>query len=158
MYYTTMDSPIGQLVITGTDEAVTGITFGWDKFLQTATKPVENAEHSILKEAERQLDQYFKGTIQLFNVPLFLHGTSFQKMVWSKLLEIPYGQTRTYGEIAKWIGNEQAVRAVGQANRRNPIPIIIPCHRVVGKNKSLMGYAGNQVDKKEILLKLEGVL
>lgn len=149
---------MGQLIITGTDDAVTGIIYGKDKFPKTKNTLVENAEHSVLKEAARQLNQYFQGTIQSFNVPLLFHGTSFQQIVWKKLLEIPYGETMTYGEIAQRIGNEKAVRAVGQANRRNPIPIIIPCHRVIGKNNSLTGYAGSEIDKKELLLKLEGAL
>lgn len=158
MFYKTMDSPIGQLIITGTDDAVTGIIFGLDKFLQMKNTTVEHAEHAVLDKAAQQLDDYFKGTLQSFDVPLLYHGTSFQQNVWKKLLEIPYGETRTYGEIAQRIGNEKAVRAVGQANKRNPIPIIIPCHRVIGKNKSLTGYAGNEIDKKEMLLQLEGSL
>ncbi|MFS0646902.1 methylated-DNA--[protein]-cysteine S-methyltransferase [Siminovitchia sp. 179-K 8D1 HS] len=158
MYYCATDSPIGQLIITGTDKAITGIFFGMENLPPTTCEPAENANHPVLKETARQLEQYFKGAIQSFNVPLHFHGTSFQQNVWKKLLEIPYGETRTYGEIARQIGNEKAVRAVGQANRRNPIPIIIPCHRVIGKNKSLTGYAGNEIDKKEVLLKLEGAL
>jgi methylated-DNA-[protein]-cysteine S-methyltransferase len=157
LYFKQMDSPVGQLIITGNDQAITGIFFGMDKFRSSPSRCAEHANsHPVLDEAVRQLEQYFTGKLCSFHVPLLFHGTPFQQSVWKKLLEIPYGETRTYGDLAEMIGNAKAVRAVGQANRKNPIPIIIPCHRVIGKNRSLTGYAGNDIGKKEVLLKLEG--
>ncbi len=105
--------------------------------------------------AVQQLEEYFAGQRKQFEVPLVLRGTSFQVSVWKALLQIPYGETRSYGDIARAIGRDRAVRAVGQANRANPIPVIIPCHRVVGSNGTLTGYAGDQVHLKQYLLEHE---
>jgi O-6-methylguanine DNA methyltransferase len=105
--------------------------------------------------AVQQLEEYFAGQRKQFEVPLVLRGTPFQVSVWKALLQIPYGETRSYGDIARAIGRDRAVRAVGQANRANPIPVIIPCHRVVGSNGTLTGYAGDQVHLKRHLLEHE---
>jgi methylated-DNA-[protein]-cysteine S-methyltransferase len=118
-------------------------------------KPVADPDHPILTETERQLSAYFAGTLQRFDVPLDFRGTDFQKSVWAALLTIPFGETRSYGEIARQIGKPAAVRAVGAANGRNPISIIAPCHRVIGANGSLTGFAGG-LQAKETLLALEG--
>ena len=115
---------------------------------------IEKHETVLLKEAIKQLNEYLDGKRTLFDLPLEPKGTEFQKKVWDALKEIPFGETRSYGEIAKIIGNEKASRAVGMANNKNPIAIIVPCHRVIGANGKLVGYAGG-LDLKEKLLKLE---
>ena len=115
---------------------------------------IEKNETVLLKEAIRELNEYFDGKRTSFDLQLELQGTEFQKKVWKALKEIPFGETRSYGEIAKIIGNEKACRAVGMANNKNPIAIIVPCHRVIGANGKLVGYAGG-VDLKEKLLNLE---
>lgn len=159
LYYTEIDSSIGKLFLTSTENGMTGIYFCKEDVPNKVRDIMEEgSEHPILRETVCQLMEYFNGKRQEFTVPLCFEGTDFQKDVWNKLLEIPFGETRTYADIAASIQNEKAVRAVGQANRANRLPILIPCHRVIGKNKKLTGYAGNQVDKKELLLKLEGVL
>lgn len=111
-------------------------------------------ETDLLKEAGRQLQAYFSGKLRVFNLPLAPNGTAFQLRVWQSLQTIPYGETRSYQEIAQSIGNKKACRAVGQANNRNPIPIIIPCHRVIGANGKLVGY-GSGLEIKARLLELE---
>ncbi|HEY4533292.1 MAG TPA: methylated-DNA--[protein]-cysteine S-methyltransferase [Fusobacterium sp.] len=115
---------------------------------------MEEKRTELLEEVERQLQEYFAGRLQHFDLPLHPQGTEFQKKVWKALMSIPYGETRSYGEIAKRIGNEKAVRAVGGANHVNPISIVIPCHRVIGKNGTLTGYGGG-LKIKETLLTLE---
>ncbi len=111
-------------------------------------------EHPILVETECQLNEYFAGRRQTFSVPLDMRGTPFQKDVWNALLAIPFGETRSYGQLAKQLGNPQATRAVGAANGRNPISIIVPCHRVIGSSGKLTGFAGG-LDAKAHLLDLE---
>ena len=114
-------------------------------------------ETALLLEAKRQLEEYFAGLRAAFSLPLAPEGTEFQKIVWRELENIPYGETRTYGQIAEKIGNPKACRAVGGANHHNPVAVMIPCHRVIGKDGSLTGYAGG-VDIKETLLRLEGAI
>lgn len=113
-------------------------------------------ETPLLKEIEKQLLEYLEGRRKTFTVPLNPKGTKFMKQVWTALQEIPYGEVRTYGQIAQTVGKPKAARAVGMANHRNPIPIIIPCHRVIGSNGKLVGYALG-MEMKEFLLKLEGI-
>lgn len=112
------------------------------------------SETSPIREAHKQIDEYLKGKRKSFDLPLSLSGTEFQQKVWNALKEIPYGETKSYKDVAVAIGNEKACRAVGMANNRNPISIIIPCHRVIGKNGKLVGYGGG-IQIKEYLLKLE---
>ena len=111
-------------------------------------------ETPLIKDAYRQLSEYLKGERKGFDLPLLIKGTTFQQQVWKALLEIPYGETRSYKQIAVAIGNPKAVRAVGMANNRNPLLIVVPCHRVIGANGKLVGY-GAGIEKKEFLLKLE---
>ena len=111
-------------------------------------------ETPLIKEAYRQLSEYLKGERKDFDLPLLIKGTTFQQQVWKALLEIPYGETRSYKQIAMAIGNPKAVRAVGMANNRNPLLIVVPCHRVIGANGKLVGY-GAGIEKKEFLLRLE---
>jgi methylated-DNA-[protein]-cysteine S-methyltransferase len=116
---------------------------------------IEDAGHPVLVETEKQIGAYFAGTLKAFTVPLDFAGTDFQKSVWHALLTIPFGETRSYAEIARQIGRPSAVRAVGAANGRNPISIIAPCHRVIGSNGALTGFAGG-LEAKQLLLRLEG--
>ena len=111
-------------------------------------------ETSLIKEAHFQFSEYLKGERKEFDIPFRMKGTKFQKQVWTALCEIPYGETRSYKQIAEAIGNPKAVRAVGMANNRNPLLVVVPCHRVIGANGQLVGYAGG-LDKKEFLLRLE---
>jgi methylated-DNA-[protein]-cysteine S-methyltransferase len=121
-----------------------------DDWIDSPTLPV-------LLQLRTELDEYFAGTRKSFNVKLAPEGTEFQRAAWTALTKIPFGQTRSYGEQAASIGNPKAVRAIGAANGKNPIAIVVPCHRVIGANGTLTGYAGG-LDKKEFLLKLEGIL
>lgn len=141
-------SPVGPLTLTQEDQALTGLHFG--------EHPQQGAEGPtpLLEEAARQLEEYFAGQRKEFSLPLAPKGTEFQLRVWQALLQIPYGETRSYGELAAMVGNPKACRAVGGANHRNPLSILIPCHRVVGTGGSLTGYAGG-LNVKEFLLKLE---
>ena len=159
-----MDSPIGKLILEADDNGITRVEFAVDSlplqgkvaFAKQMTDEVESPNFPLLEEAERQLREYFDGVRRDFDLPLSRHGTPFQMAVWDALCEIPYGETRTYGDIARQISKPGAARAVGLANNRNPICIVVPCHRVIGADGSLVGYAGG-LDKKEALLKLEGV-
>ena len=113
-------------------------------------------ETELIKECFRQLNEYFEGNRKNFDLPIEAKGTEFQNKVWNELLKIPYGETKSYKEIALSIGNEKACRAIGMANNKNPIPIIIPCHRVIGSNGKLVGYAGG-INVKEKLLNIEKI-
>jgi len=147
--YAVYPSRLGDIKITDNGEAVTGIEFSVDGFDRS------NAAPSVLSESTiEQLNEYFTGKRTEFDLPLAPDGTEFQKKVWAALKQIPYGQTRSYKDIAKAVGNEKATRAVGMANNKNPIAIVIPCHRVVGADGSLVGYAGG-LDMKKSLLELE---
>ena len=143
-----VSSPVGPLTLTQEDQALTGLHFG--------EHPQQGAEDPtpLLEEAARQLEEYFAGQRKVFSLPLAPKGTEFQLRVWQALLQSPYGETRSYGELAAMVGNPKACRAVGGANHRNPLSILIPCHRVVGTGGSLTGYAGG-LAIKEFLLKLE---
>lgn len=142
----TMQSPLGFLTVTEENGAVTALSFGGTR----ETPP----ETPLLREAYRQLTAYFSGSLRTFALPLSPHGTPFQTAVWQALCAIPYGEKRTYGEIAAAIGRPNACRAVGMACHVNPIAIVMPCHRVVGKGGSLTGYAGG-LAAKQFLLSLE---
>lgn len=143
-------TPIGKIGIADNGIAITNLYFNNEYSKDT----IEINETALLKEASSQLMDYFSGKRTNFNLPLSPEGTNFQKKVWNKLLEIPFGETCSYGEIAKNIGNPKAARAVGMANNKNPIPIFIPCHRVIGANGSLVGYGGG-LEIKNFLLNLE---
>lgn len=144
------DSPIGRLTISADGSGVTGLYFG-EADIKDA---VPGDESGIIKEACGQLLEYFKGKRKGFDLPLNPSGTDFQKAVWKALGQVPYGETRSYKDIAIAVGNEKACRAVGMANNRNPISIIIPCHRIIGSGGRLVGYGGG-LDIKERLLDLE---
>ena len=142
-------SPIGALTILSGDKGIKAIKFNEDEKVK-----VQGRTNEMTRWAVKELEEYFQGKRKVFTVPCVPQGTDFQKKVWEALTQIPYGETRTYKEIAEAAGNPKASRAVGMANNRNPIPIIIPCHRVIGTNGSLTGYAGG-LNVKEYLLKLE---
>lgn len=148
-YHFTIESPLGTLTLCGTDSALTRVVFG--KIWTDIDRPLP-----VLTQAARELEEYFAGTRRTFTVPLAPEGTAFQKAVWSALQEVPYGTTASYRDIAVRIGKPGGAVAVGQANSRNPIPIIIPCHRVIGADGSLTGYTGG-LHIKKALLELEGI-
>jgi methylated-DNA-[protein]-cysteine S-methyltransferase len=153
MNYTTIESPVGPLLLAADEGGLRFISFA-DK--KRAVKPQGDWTETAKPFAEviRQLRAYFRGELREFDVKLNMKGTEFQMLVWESLLEIPYGETTSYGALAKRIGKADAVRAVGLANGSNPIPIIVPCHRVIGSNGSLTGYGGG-LPIKEKLLALE---
>lgn len=144
------DSEIGRVCIGEEDNYITNLYFRDENGI----KDFEVKETPLIKEAKRQLDEYFAGDRKEFDLPLKAIGTDFQEKVWKELQEIPYGETKSYGDIAASIGIPKGPRAVGLANNRNPISIFIPCHRVIGKNGKLVGYGGG-LDLKEFLLDLE---
>ncbi len=141
-----MDSPVGHLCITADDMGVTGIDRTEDELI--------SAQTPLLRECVRQLTAYFAGTLTEFDLPLHLIGTPFRQKVWEALRTIPYGETRSYGELAAMVGNDKASRAVGGANHHNPVSIVVPCHRVIGADGSLTGYGGG-LDMKKWLLEHE---
>ena len=141
---------IGTLGIAEDGDGITNIFFKNDPLLNDFTK----LETPLLQEAGIQLQEYFGGKRKIFNLPLSLHGTEFQLSVWKALQSIPYGETRSYKQIAELIGKPKACRAVGMANNRNPVMIIVPCHRVIGQDGSMVGYASG-LDTKKYLLHLE---
>lgn len=155
LYFKYMDSPVGQLQIVAHNQALVAVK--WDtedpKRLRLASL-LEHPTHPILLKVEQQLHEYFQGQRQVFDLPLDLAGTAFQQQVWQALQTIPYGETRSYKEIAEQIGNIKAVRAVGAANGKNPISIIVPCHRVIGASGQLVGFAGG-LGYKQTLLSIE---
>jgi methylated-DNA-[protein]-cysteine S-methyltransferase len=155
LQYRVISSPVGPLTLVASVSALVAILWDKDRPGRVPLGDMRECEdNATLNETERQLKQYFAGERTQFDIPLHFRGTDFQKEVWNALLRIPYGQTRTYGEIAEEIGKPKAVRAVGAANGRNPISIIAPCHRVIGASGALTGFAGG-LDRKETLLVLE---
>ena len=156
-YSKTIWSPVGELTLVADDRGLAAILWEDDKPDRVRLGALrEQADHPVLLETERQLGEYFAGTRRTFDVPLSFAGTDFQKRVWAALLAIPFGETRSYGEIAQQLGTPGASRAVGAANGRNPISIIAPCHRVVGSTGKLTGFAGG-LEAKAFLLELERV-
>lgn len=152
-----MPSPVGALTLIASDLGLTAILWQDDNPNRVRLPDMqENTAHPVLVETERQLNEYFAGTRTTFTMTLDFVGTEFQKKVWQALVAIPFGETRSYADIAREIGNPKAVRAVGAANGKNPISIIAPCHRVIGSNGKLTGFAGG-LEVKAFLLKIETV-
>jgi methylated-DNA-[protein]-cysteine S-methyltransferase len=143
-----IDTPLGSMIAKTDGEAITSLDFTDDVSMS------DNSDHPLLLQLEKELGEYFTGDRTSFNLPINPKGTLFQKSVWKTLLTIAYGQTISYAEEAKRFGNPKATRAVANANGRNPIAILIPCHRVIASGGGLGGYSGG-IDKKELLLKLE---
>jgi methylated-DNA-[protein]-cysteine S-methyltransferase len=152
MNYRFVDSPFGRVLVAGDGDSLQWLSFtrGRQK-AESFSQWTENRRDAVLREAERQLDAYFKGKREQFDLPLDPRGTPFQKKVWKKLVSIPYGKTVTYSELARRVGRPEAFRAVGAANGQNPISVIIPCHRVLGKNGDLTGYGGGLHTKQRLL-------
>lgn len=146
------NSPIGKIKIDTEDNYIVGVNFVRKEEVEIKEDSISN---DIVNKCKKQLDEYFNNERKEFDLEIkFLKGTEFQRKVWNELIKIPYGETVTYKEIAKRISNPNAVRAVGGANNKNPIAIIVPCHRVIGSSGKLIGYADG-IDKKDYLLKLE---
>jgi methylated-DNA-[protein]-cysteine S-methyltransferase len=152
-----MRSPVGRLKLVASDRGLVAILWDADKKAERIPLPASRRldRHPVLVETERQLKEYFSGRRRRFSLKLDLHGTPFQNRVWRALLKIPFGETRTYGEIARQLGHPNAARAVGAANGKNPISIIAPCHRLIGSSGKLHGFAGGLKAKAD-LLKHEG--
>ncbi len=146
MYQYSYDTVIGKIYIAEKDNCICNVSFG--------TLNYKEKETYLIKKTYSQLKEYFAGNRKIFDIPISANGTEFQIKVWEELQKIPYGKIRTYKEIAENIGNKNASRAVGMANNKNPIAIIIPCHRVIGSNGDLTGYAGG-IKLKQYLLNLE---
>lgn len=149
IYYQYIETPLGKLLAGGSETELL--------YLSSIDQPAKDwvcHETPVLAKTKKQLEEYFSGSRSDFTIPLAPQGTVFQRQVWKELQKIPYGEIRTYGQIAAAVGNPKASRAVGMANHNNPIMILIPCHRVIGSNGKLTGYAGG-LDKKEFLLQLE---
>jgi methylated-DNA-[protein]-cysteine S-methyltransferase len=153
LFYTRMDSPIGELLLLGDGDALHGL------YMQDGRKPVAVAPQweraaAPFADVQAQLREYFAGERTVFEMPLAMDGTDFERRVWRALIDIPYGETVSYGEIARRVEQPSAARAVGLANGRNPIAVIVPCHRVIGANGTLTGYGGG-LERKQLLLELE---
>lgn len=145
------ETPVGIIIIEARGEVITGLEMSQENEVKALGI---NNENNVLREANKQLQEYFRGERKEFNLPLHLNGTEFQQKVWRALQEIPYGETRSYGEIAKAVGSPKGSRAVGGANNKNPVMIFVPCHRVIGANGALVGFGGG-LSVKQYLLELE---
>ncbi len=156
--YARFESPIGTLLTIAADDALTHLHMESGKYAPSVPSTWQNAPDApVHLQTQRELNEYFSGKRTSFSVKLAPRGTPFQQAAWAALCEIPFGETRSYGAQALAIGNPKAVRAIGAANGRNPIAIIIPCHRVIGASGTLTGYAGG-IEKKHFLLRHEGIL
>lgn len=155
--YDVLDCMLGRIYVVASEAGVMKIELVEELWNEDLAKHAIERRPDLCRSAIKQLEEYFQGKRTKFELELQIEGTEFRKKVWDSLMTIPYGKAISYSELAVQIGNPKAVRAVGQANRHNPIPIIIPCHRVIGKDKSLTGYAGTRTDIKEKLLSLENV-
>lgn len=157
IYYQLHDSPTGELLLLSNGDALTALHMIAGKYVPAMHDDWVHDERPVLTQTKRELDAYFLGKLRAFTPPLAPQGTDFQKRAWIALTRIPYGETRSYGQQAQIVGQPSAVRAIGAANGKNPIGIIVPCHRVIGANGSLTGYAGG-LHNKAFLLKLEGIV
>ena len=153
--YTRFASPIGELLLTASDTGLTGVYFESSRHVPRLEE--QGTPNGVIEQATRQLGEYFAGTRTTFDLPLEARGSAFEHRVWDALRGIPYGTTTSYGALARRLGDIKATRAVGAANGKNPIPIIVPCHRVVGARGELTGFGGG-LDRKRWLLEHEGAL
>jgi methylated-DNA-[protein]-cysteine S-methyltransferase len=156
--YTAMESPVGELKLVAGERGLVAILWKTSKPIGEVAAAAEDLAHPLLVETERQLLEYFAGKRRIFDLKLDFIGTDFQRRVWAALLEIPFGQTRTYGQIARQLGDPNLMRAVGAANGRNPIPIVAPCHRVIGASGALVGFGGGLETKAKLLALERGEL
>ena len=150
-------SPVGPLRVAASDAGLHAIQFPGNRHPVKQCTPWQPGDHPLLRQTQAQLDAYFAGRLQVFDLPLAPHGTAFQRQVWQALAQIPFGQTWSYLQLARQVGRPTATRAVGAANGRNPLPIVLPCHRVIGANGALTGFGGG-LPTKAFLLTLEGAL
>ena len=151
-FYAYYESPLGQILLTATDSALSGLHFVGEKYYPGISAAwTHDINATAIESAIAQIDEYFAGKRKSFELPLAPDGTEFQRQVWDALTKLRFGETATYAQLAHRIGNPKAVRAVGAANGRNPISIIVPCHRVIGADGSLIGYAGGLARKKALL-------
>lgn len=164
LWYSRIDSPVGVLAVVVSERGLCAVEFEGENFPSTLKGPVYQSRNISLVEDSQptqpfvgELEAYFARKLREFSVPLDLRGTDFQKQCWRTVLRVPYGETRTYADIANEVGRPTAFRAVGMANHSNPVPIVVPCHRVVAANGSLCGYGGG-LHVKEQLLRLEGAI
>jgi methylated-DNA-[protein]-cysteine S-methyltransferase len=158
IYFTTYESPIQELKLLSDGRSLIGLYMMSEKHaLQQQSDWVEDDSVAPFPETKRQLDEYFAGTLTEFDLPIQLHGTEFQQKVWEVLKTIPYGVTMSYGELAKQLNQPNASRAVGLANGKNPVSIVVPCHRVIGANGKLTGYGGG-IERKQWLLSHERLI
>ncbi|MCR1952029.1 MULTISPECIES: methylated-DNA--[protein]-cysteine S-methyltransferase [unclassified Clostridium] len=155
LYFYEIDSIIGPIYIVKSVKGLRMIELIEEEWIKFKKKNNLIEDKNICLDVITQLNEYFTGKRRNFDLKLDIEGTEFRKLVWKELIKIPYGEVKSYSYIASSIGNEKAVRAIGQANRANPIPIVIPCHRVAGKSGRLLGYAGNHTDIQEKLIKFE---
>jgi methylated-DNA-[protein]-cysteine S-methyltransferase len=150
-----IESPVGKLKLVASDQGLVAVLWENDRPGRVRlSELIEDEQHPVLVKTERQLGEYFAGKRKVFSIALDMRGTRFQKDVWEALLAIPFGETRSYRQLAQQLGNPRATRAVGAANGRNPVSIIVPCHRVIGSSGKLTGFAGG-LDAKAHLLGLE---
>jgi methylated-DNA-[protein]-cysteine S-methyltransferase len=155
LFETTIPSPVGDLRLVASDAGLVAILWEDDDPARVRLGPTaEQSHHPVLAETARQLRAYFAGELSVFDLPFDARGTDFQKSVWAELASIPFGETRSYADLARAIGRPTATRAVGAANGRNPLSIVVPCHRVIGSNGALTGFAGG-LEAKRTLLALE---
>ncbi|WP_407354366.1 methylated-DNA--[protein]-cysteine S-methyltransferase [Luteimonas sp. R10] len=157
IFHTRFDSPVGPLLLAASDAGMHAIEFHASRHPVKRGADWREGDHRLLREARRQLQAYFDGRRQTFDLPLAPRGTEFQRTVWHSLAAIPYGETVSYAQLAARVGRPSATRAVGAANGRNPLPIVLPCHRVIGADGSLTGFGGG-LPTKRYLLELEGAL
>jgi len=155
--YRRIDSPVGPLTVAASDAGLHAIEFPSNRHPVRRDRDWQEGDHPLLRRAESQLDEYFAGERQAFDLPLAPRGTPFQREVWFALASIPYGRTASYAQLAAQVDRPTATRAVGAANGRNPLPIVLPCHRVIGADGSLTGFGGG-LPTKRFLLELDGAL
>jgi len=155
--YTQVESPVGPLLLAADDHGLRLVEFESPRHPVALGADWQAGRNAVIDMAERQLREYFAGTRRSFDLPLDPQGTAFQREVWWRLAEIPFGETISYAQLARRVGKPSATRAVGAANGRNPLPIVLPCHRVIGANGSLTGFGGG-LATKEFLLRLEGAM
>ncbi len=154
-FHVQVPSPLGPIRCVADQDALVSVSLPAQEPGEDPSTTEDGANHQVLRQAARELAAYFGGALTVFTVPLRMGGTEFQRAVWSALLQIPFGETRSYSDLAVHIGRPKAVRAVGAANGKNPLGIIVPCHRVIGADGTLTGYAGG-LDSKRWLLRHEG--
>ncbi len=157
IHTTFVDSPVGPLFVAASSVGLRAIEFRDNRHPVKRDDDWQAGDNAVLRKARRQLDEYFAGKRRAFDLPLSPQGTDFQRTVWTMLASIPYGETISYAQLASRVGKPSAMRAVGAANGRNPLPIVLPCHRVIGADGSLTGFGGG-LPTKQFLLKLEGAL